>query len=189
LPYVFAVGQYVIASRLPLRDCQIGQMGFRQESHRFAHCYVEIKGTKVELVTAHFQSPRQGLYAVRHDLVGGAADWKQNFTDRLTQSMKLARALLSNPMPRIVAGDLNADVASPVVRNLLETGLRDAYSDAGRGYGFTYGHAYRLGLAFLRIDHILVSREFGVIQCFVGEGNASQHRPVIADLVLRKAPS
>ncbi len=55
--------------------------------------------------------------------------------------------------------DLNAPESSPVIRALL-------------------------GFSFLRIDRILVSPELGVIDAFAGGAQASEHRPVIADLLL-----
>jgi endonuclease/exonuclease/phosphatase (EEP) superfamily protein YafD len=72
-----------------------------------------------------------------------------------------------------------------VIQTLLRVGVRDAFTSAGRGYGYSYGHALRRGYDFLRIDHILVSPDIGVLDSFVGQGTASDHRAVIADLVLR----
>jgi len=60
LPYVQALGQYVIASRFALRDCGPGQIGFPGEVHRYLRCVVEVRGVELNLVTAHFQSPRAG---------------------------------------------------------------------------------------------------------------------------------
>jgi endonuclease/exonuclease/phosphatase (EEP) superfamily protein YafD len=85
----------------------------------------------------------------------------------------------------IVAGDLNAPAQSLVVRTLLDSGLRDAFSSASWGYGYTHGHSLRPHLfSTIRIDHILVSPEIGVADCFVGGKAGSEHRPVIADLWL-----
>lgn len=44
----------------------------------------------------------------------------------------------------------------------------------------------RIGFSFLRIDHILVSAGIGVRDVTVGAGDVSDHRPVIADLLLRR---
>jgi endonuclease/exonuclease/phosphatase (EEP) superfamily protein YafD len=68
----------------------------------------------------------------------------------------------------------------------LKLGLRDAFSTAGLGYGYTYGHGLRLGHSFVRIDHILVSRHWDVVRSWTGGAAGSDHRPVIADLVLKK---
>ena len=43
-----------------------------------------------------------------------------------------------------------------------------------------------LDASFVRIDHILVSPELGVRHSFVGGKEASEHRPVIADLLLQR---
>ncbi len=186
LPYVYAVSQYVVASRLPLRDCAPSAIEYDGESHRFVRCTVDAHGTALTFVTVHFKSPRMGLLATRHEGVEGADEWQRNFAERLAQSHELARQLAPLPRPLVVAGDLNAPEASPVVQQLLATGLRDSFSVAGRGYGFTYGQSMRGGLSFLRIDHILASRDVGFAGSFVGEGRSSEHRPVIADLVLRR---
>ncbi|MBC7731074.1 MAG: endonuclease/exonuclease/phosphatase family protein [Bacteriovorax sp.] len=188
-PHVHAVDQYVVASRFPLRDCALRHIGWRGEELAYVHCVVEAKGGELDLVTVHFESPRSGLNAARREGLEGAADWQRNFRERLDQSRALAGALAhglaGRGRPLVLAGDLNAPEASSVIRTLLALGLRDAFSTAGRGYGYSYGQALKLGFSFLRIDHILVSPEIGVAGCFVGNGEASEHRPVIADLLLR----
>ena len=186
LPHVYALGQYVVASRFPLRGCSPADMGFRDESHRYLRCVFDVRGIELTVVTAHFKSPRSGLSATRHEGVDGAGEWRQNFDDRLTQARKVAAGLAGLKRPLVLVGDLNAPESSPVIQTLLKAGLGDAFSAAGKGYGFSYGQSLKRGLSFLRIDHILVSPELGVANCFAGGGDASEHRPVIADLVLRR---
>jgi vancomycin resistance protein VanJ len=187
---VYSFGQYVVASRLPLKDCRPGRMPFRGQAHTYVQCTVVVAGSEIDLVTAHFVSPRGGLNAARHERLNGIGEWQQNFMDRLTQSRRLAADLAGSPThttrPLIVAGDLNSLESSPVIRSLLDIGLRDAFSSAGLGYGYTQGHALRPGISFLRIDHILVSSTLGVGRCFVGGSQGSEHRPVIADLLVRR---
>ncbi|HKX44232.1 MAG TPA: endonuclease/exonuclease/phosphatase family protein [Burkholderiaceae bacterium] len=186
--HVYAHDQYVVVSRHPLRDCRTGDLSFRGQAHRYVRCIVLVDGTEVDLVTAHLLSPRMGLNATRREGADGIADWQRNFDDRLTQSRKLAADLGASPRqrPLIVAGDLNAPETSPVIRTLLAQGLRDAFASAGRGYGYTLGHSLRLGISFLRIDHILVSPEIGVSRAYAGGKDGSEHRPVIAELLLRR---
>ena len=180
----FAFGQYVVASRFPLRDCARREIPFREEPHTYVSCVVTANGMDFGLITAHFLTPRAGLTATRHNPLAGISEWKQNIADRLSQAGRMAEDLRSLPRPTIVAGDLNAPDTSLVVRALLDEGLRDAFSVAGFGYGHTWGHSLRFRLSFLRIDHILVSPEFVVTSCFVGGALGSEHRPVIADLYL-----
>lgn len=181
---VYAFGQYVVASRYPLKGCRPGDIAFRGNPHSYVRCTILISGTELELVTAHFLSPREGLNATRQG--GDFEDWEQNFTDRLSQADRLATDLAASPRPLIVAGDLNAPEGSPIVHALLDIGLRDAFSSAAVGFGYTHGHSLRPGLSFLRIDHILVSPTLGVRNCAVGGKEGSDHRPVIADLWLTR---
>ena len=185
---VYAHGQYIVASRFPLRDCHPGDLAFRGHAFDYVHCVITVRGMDIDLVTAHLLSPRRGLNATRHEPVEGIDDWQQNFDDRLKQARKIAADIAGHARPMILAGDLNAAEASPVIRALLAQGLRDAFSSAGIGYGYSHGHALRVGFSFLRIDHILVSPEIGVVDAYPGGWKASEHRPVIADLVLQRTP-
>ena len=195
---VHVQGQYIVVSRYPLRDCRPGDLSLPGGGYDYVRCTVTVHGVDVDVVTAHLVSPRHGLAATRRDPAEGIDDWEQNFNDRLAQSQHLAADLRQRrsfaPPTRalIVAGDLNAPETSPVIRSLLNLGLRDAFSAGGRGYGYTYGHALEARSAFfgsfLRIDHILVSPGIGVAGCFAGGAQASEHRPVIADLLLQREP-
>jgi len=177
-------GQYVVASRYPLRDCRDLPLRRGAEDSRYVRCELLAHGSAVTLVTAHLASPRHGLNAARREGFEGLDDWNANLEHRLTQAGTIVRDLANAPRPLILAGDLNAPEHSPVVQSLLRLGLRDAFGSAGTGYGYTHGHSLRIGFSFLRIDHILVSPQIGVADCFVGGNTASEHRPVIADLVL-----
>jgi endonuclease/exonuclease/phosphatase (EEP) superfamily protein YafD len=184
--HVFSHDQYIVVSRYPLRECRAGDLSFRGQPHSYVHCIVAVGGNEVELFTAHLLSPRYGINAARHQGAEGIDDWQQNFEDRLSQSRTLAGAIAKHERPLIVAGDLNAPETSPVIRTLLDRGLRDAFSNAGLGYGYTHGHSTKLLIPFLRIDHILVSPEIGVVDAFAGGWDGSEHRPVVADLLLKR---
>ena len=184
LPEVYAAGQYIVASRFPLRRCAMAYFGAHSEDTSYVHCVAMVRGVELNVVTAHFESPRDGLNAARREGLDGVDEWRRNYEYRLAQARALAIDLRSIHRPLIVAGDLNAPESSPVIRALLPVGLRDAFSSVGRGFGYSYGHALRVGFSFLRIDHILVSPEIGLRQCFAGNAQASEHRPVIADLVM-----
>ena len=186
LPEVYAAGQYVIASRYPLRDCGTRSLAEAGEELRYLRCTVDAHGTALNLVTAHLESPRRGLNAARREGLKGLDEWRVNYEIRRAQAAALARDLAGSARPLIVAGDLNAPESSPVLRSLLAIGLRDAYSSAGRGFGYSYGQALPVRVSFLRIDHVLVSPELGVAACHAGRPGASEHRPVIADLLLRR---
>lgn len=183
---VHIMGQYLLASRLPFKDCKVGWISFRNKAHTYLHCVLTAHGKEVDVVTVHLLTPRVGLNAVRYGGVDGLGSWQQNMLDRLTQARALASDVGRMTRSRIVAGDLNAPERSAVVQMLLETGLRDVYSSASVGYGFTHGHSLKPGIPFLRIDHILVSDDIGVAKAYVGGHKASEHSPVIADLRMHR---
>jgi endonuclease/exonuclease/phosphatase family metal-dependent hydrolase len=183
---VESFGQYIIASRTPLRDCAAGYIPFEGHQHTFFHCMTEVKGQTLELITVHFNTPRDGLNATRFEGRKGLLAWQANLRERLYQSAYLAEYVRQARHPCILAGDLNAPERSRVVQNLLHKGLRDAFSSSTWGWGYTHGHSLWRGKfqSFIRIDHILVGPGMGVRQAWVGGKEASQHRPVIADVML-----
>ena len=181
---LYTYGQYVVASRYPLRLCGSGSISYRDKPHTYVRCVIDVNGLEVDLFTAHFLTPRDGLNAIRLERLRGISEWKQNIADRMLQAKSLAQDLNASSRPIIVAGDLNAPEHSLVVRTLLGTGLRDAFSAAGSGFGYTYGHALWPGISFMRIDHILVGPQIGIADCFVGSEQGSTHRAVIADLII-----
>ncbi len=183
LPHVDAEGQYIVASRWPLR-CAAAQADSGAGPLAYARCAVERESGAFDLITVHFESPRSGLLAARREGLEGRDSWWRNHEIRLAQSRALARAIGAPLRPLVVAGDLNAPDSSAVIGSLRATGLRDAFASAGRGWGYTYGHALRPAFSFLRIDHVLVSAEFDVVDAFAGGAEASDHRPVIADVRL-----
>lgn len=183
----FFKGQYVVASRWPMRDCKRVRLAAKGFERDMVHCVITVHGQDVDVLTVHFTSPRSGLNAVRSEQLEGLDEWTANMNARLQESQAMSNYLVQLPRrPRIVAGDLNAPEPSTVVQQLLATGLRDAFSAAGTGFGFTHGHSLRWMPSFLRIDHILVSEGIGVAQVAVGGSEGSEHRPVVADLLLQR---
>ena len=179
-------GQYLVASRHPMRDCRSGDISFPGEGHHYVMCTITAHGVEFDLANAHLLSPREGLNATRHERLGGLDEWQENFAMRVIQSHRLAQGLTAHPRPLVLAGDLNAPDSSPVLARLRDAGLRDSFETAGFGYGYTFGHSLRTRFSFLRIDHVMVSEQIGVNQSFVGGKQASAHRPVIADLWLKR---
>lgn len=183
---VVTSGQFIIASRLPLRNCRDGDVSFPGERHHYQRCTVVAHGKEFELFNVHLLTPRAGLNATRHERLGGIDDWQENVASRMFQARALARDVAAASRPVLLMGDLNAPEHSPVVRALLGTGLRSAWATAGTGYGYTHGHSLRPHISFARIDHVLASPVFGIADAQVGGKDASEHRPVIADLWVRR---
>jgi endonuclease/exonuclease/phosphatase (EEP) superfamily protein YafD len=155
-----------------------------------------IGGRVVALYNVHFQSPRWGLNAFRDVrrkpwyLPTAVQAFKHNVESRVIQVRALREYVLQEQGPVIVAGDLNSPDASVVCSTLRSIDLHDAFAEGGKGYGYTYGHyllehrAPFLNFSWMRIDHIMMSSQFLTRDCRSGTDQASDHRPVIADLML-----
>jgi endonuclease/exonuclease/phosphatase family metal-dependent hydrolase len=185
LPHVVAFDQYVLASRYPLQDCKADSLGEGEDAADYLQCTVLLESGPVQLVTTHLVSPRHSLLATKNNLTEGLDAWRLNVAERMLQSQALLSALSRMPRPLILMGDFNSAEQSPAIANLKRAGLHDAFSEAGRGWGYTHGHALRLALDIYRIDHILLSADITARTANVGDSDASEHNAVIADVLIR----
>jgi endonuclease/exonuclease/phosphatase (EEP) superfamily protein YafD len=182
--YVLSVDQYIVASRYPILAPEIRWITVGTEWHRVLRCTALMGDRKVTLYDCHLLTPRWGLGALRHPRSAGVAALNANVEERLEQAGALADHVRRETGPIILAGDLNSPVQSLACRRLFAVGLRDAFSQAGRGYGYTYGQTTRIGRPYVRIDHIMVNQGWSVLSCRAGNSVGSAHCPVVADLFL-----
>lgn len=104
--------------------------------------------------------------------------YREAYLRRAWEAEQVRKALERETLPVILTGDFNSTVHHWEYRHLAR-GLRNAFTVRGREWGATY-HAR---LPLVRIDHILVSPEWEVIEAHVPEAHAfSDHRPVVARL-------
>lgn len=82
-------------------------------------------------------------------------------------------------LPAIIGGDFNAP-AGDVIYDQLRPELRDAFAEAGVGWGNTILNDYPL----LRIDQIWISRHWQATAVFARRTRLSDHRMVVCDLRL-----
>jgi vancomycin resistance protein VanJ len=191
-------GKYIVASRFPLDTATVSLVPYQGESHTCLRCQVHIGPTTVTLFDVHFVSPRQGLYEFTSarrqpdSFPMAIRNLKKNQEDRLSQALALRDLVRSEQGPVIVAGDLNSSDASLVCKTLREAGLHDSFAEGGRGYGYTYGHFLLRNKhpwfrrSWMRIDHIMISSHLESMHCWTGSGQASDHRPVFADLIIKQ---
>jgi len=181
-------GQYVVASPLPISELEIKPLTNLKTGYFAVRCTLQLDGTQVTIYTVHFLSPRGGLNAVRHPRSSGIPVLESNVDSRLQQTDMLAEHLRGERGPLILTGDLNAPVQAMVCQKLFAVGLSDAFSAAGGGYGYTYGGFTKIGMPYVRIDHILTSKEVQTLACWAGGNEYSDHCPVIADLFIPDQP-
>jgi endonuclease/exonuclease/phosphatase family metal-dependent hydrolase len=101
------------------------------------------------------------------------------FRHRGDQAEELRAQLDKSPFPGVVCGDFN-DVPNSYTYFTIRKDWRDAFLQKGFGIGRTYVHISPT----LRIDYILSSPVFNVLQCRKFSLPWSDHSPVIADLQL-----
>lgn len=136
----------------------------------------------VRIYNAHLESMKinsEGL----EDLDGVRDNYRQTLGKlhrgslaRSRQLKVLAEHIKFSPHPIILMGDLNEVPYSYTYFKLSET-LKNAFEEAGRGFGFTYNRI----LFFLRIDHIFSSSELKALEFKTHrEVDYSDHYPISA---------
>ncbi len=84
---------------------------------------------------------------------------------------------------RVLAGDFNATFDHAALRAVLGLGYDDAACAVGRGLAWTW-RPLRLRFPRLALDHVLVDPRIGVASVDLVPVAGSDHRAVVAELVL-----
>jgi endonuclease/exonuclease/phosphatase (EEP) superfamily protein YafD len=92
--------------------------------------------------------------------------------------------LTSQKGPVVIVGDFNATEHSLVYEQLKESGLRSAHDDRGRGYATTWPNG-TLPIPPIRIDQAFLSPDVECLGIREGQGDGSDHKPLILDVRLR----
>lgn len=149
-------------TRLRLGDRAVTPGGFEQPTVLLtAPC-----GTEFELTSVHTLPPSTSPAAVR----GWTADL----------------AALPDPGPavlRVLAGDFNATFDHAAFRAVLRRGYLDAARTTGRALAWTW-RPLHLRFPRLTLDHVLVDPRIAVAGVELAEVRGSDHRAVVAELVL-----
>ncbi|WP_240506642.1 endonuclease/exonuclease/phosphatase family protein [Thermoactinospora rubra] len=147
-----------IYARFPLAEQPMIEYGFRQ-----ARAVLRHPAGEVEIVSVHPCAPR---------LATRIPCWRQGL-----EALPRAGGRL-----RVLAGDFNATLDHRPMRDLLDSGYRDAADVTGRGLTATWPQGGRLpGVA---IDHVLADSRIGVAAFDVRPLRGTDHRPVFAELIL-----
>lgn len=126
----------------------------------FLEATIDVRGRRVRVFNTHLDY--RGDPAVRRQQVA--------------ESLEIIGAAAT---PILMFGDLNAVPVAPELQPLFAR-LRDGWPDSA-GTGFTYPAVTPVR----RIDYVLASSHFRVVYARVPDSKASDHRPVIMDLVLK----
>jgi endonuclease/exonuclease/phosphatase family metal-dependent hydrolase len=149
-------------SRLPFANTDVVPGSFEQPAVRLPRG----SGPDVEIVAVHTMPPAVSPAQVR--------SWSAD--------------LAALPAPdegvlRVLAGDFNATLDHAALRAVLAGGYVDAARATGRAGAWTW-RPLRAPLPRLTLDHVLVDRRIEVAALAVARVRGSDHRALVADLVL-----
>jgi endonuclease/exonuclease/phosphatase (EEP) superfamily protein YafD len=151
-----------IYSKLPLENAFVKAFSNRRKS---LSADVKFQGKIISLILVHPTVPIK----------------QQSFIARNKQLAAIGEYAAQVKNPLIVVGDFNTTMWSPFYKNMVKTAkLRNARS----GFGILPTWPTFLPLAYIPIDHFLVSKEIGVLKIRTGRNVGSDHLPLITDLVI-----
>ena len=125
----------------------------------FLEATVDVRGTRIRVFNTHL-------------------DYRPDPAVRRQQVTETLAIIGDASAPTLLFGDMNAPPSAPELQPLFER-LRDSWTVSANA-GFTYPAAAPVR----RIDYVLASTHFRVRTASVPDSQASDHRPVIVDLVV-----
>ncbi len=174
-------GRLCIASRYPLSDPKrLDRKPFEGWGTAALGCRVEWPHGAFHCVTLHLTTPREGLEAILYSGQKGIAPLKTNTELRSRESDWVSQWIAAEFGPCLVTGDFNMPVESQIYQRFWSQET-NAYSKAGCGFGFTKFTRWH----GVRIDHILLSDSWKVLEARVLSDVGSDHRPLEAVCVRR----
>lgn len=140
-------------------------------------------GIRVEAVSVHLTPPGSSANLLWPGVWSAHA---ANRRARRAQTSALIAALADGPSdaPLIVGGDMNAQASDAALRP-LQARARDAFADAGRGWGNTVLNEQPI----LRYDQVWASDHFIGGSVTAHRTQLSDHRLVVSDLWLARMPT
>lgn len=177
-------GGTAVFSRLPMTGTR-SVTGLSQVSRPVDIVTVRTATGAVDVVSVHLTSPcDECLSSDLEDVSTNAASLRRLEDESRLRDREIERIIAALPSTTVlVGGDLNSSTLNTPRRALLRTGLTDLHRASGAGPGFTRFH----GQWGFRIDWLFASPDVTPVREWVGSSDASDHRPVIADIVLPAA--
>ena len=174
-----------IASRFPILDSkEVSGNGIDRWGTVALLVRLQLPVGEVRFCCLHLNTPRHGLDAMEFTRRGifGIDDMRKSTESRNVQSQAVRKWIGNADVPTIIAGDFNMPVESAFYRRDW-SGFQNSFSTAGWGYG----HSKFTRWWGVRIDHILTDGNWRVISCRVASPTGGDHRPVVAELALKKS--
>ena len=158
-------------------DPQPGDPDFPGTKPGFGEIVVDVNGVYMRVYNTHLDYRGENPEGYPH-------------TIRLDQVNDMLRIMDTSTYPTVLTGDMNADVSDPTAAEVFDP-LLEKFSDAWALAGKGDGNSYPSDTPDRRIDYILTTpSSVEVVNAFEINTQASDHRPVVADLLIHgTAPS
>jgi endonuclease/exonuclease/phosphatase (EEP) superfamily protein YafD len=156
-----------IFSKLPLGSAR----AFDVNGSPMMTATITAGGRTVRIVGVHAVAPLSGTNLVR---------WRG-------QLALLAGMVPTDGSPTVLIGDFNATLDHRSLARLTEAGWRDAFVEAGEGFGLTYPDGWWPIPPLLRLDHAMVSEPITVLRAATADNPGSDHRMLAVDIAVPAA--
>ncbi|MCW3092680.1 MAG: endonuclease/exonuclease/phosphatase family protein [Ferruginibacter sp.] len=179
-----------ILSKYPITDTAKFSYGKDDFAEHLIYADVQFNQQKIRVFTTHLQSVRfdeaeyTALRKIKRTDETGLKDsrtivrkLRDAYEFRATEAELVQQKLKESPYPVIICGDFN-DVPNSYTYFTIKGDLQDAFLKKGTGLGRTFQYLSPT----LRIDYILVDKNYKVKQYNRIKVPYSDHYPVIADL-------
>lgn len=187
--HVMGEGSCVVVSRYPLSHVETHALPAIRYGSGFTRCEMQLGATRVTVYNLHLETVRAGLGELFKQGTSGIPYLERSTMLRVKNAEVIAARLRLERGPLLVGGDFNAPSDSLIYRAMRGETLTDLFKASGWGYGHTYGHGLPVQHSYVRIDHLLASNDWTSKRCWVGTDAASDHRPLIADLLISSRAS
>ncbi|WP_305047088.1 endonuclease/exonuclease/phosphatase family protein [Geoalkalibacter sp.] len=183
--HVKRAGESLLVSRYPIAHCDISK---REPQVNGIYCVLETPKGPLGFACVDILTPRRALDKVldreRIFDFDRIETVQAKIEERWYESSGLYAWIASFPEEnKIIAGDFNLTVDSPIYRRIWSSHA-NAFNRAGFGYGFTKFTKINRFRYSARIDHILSTPDVKPVRAWVGPDLGSDHYPLIAEFRL-----
>lgn len=180
--HVKRAGESLLVSRYPIVQCEISK---REPQVNGIYCVLDTPGGALGFAAIDILTPRRALDKVLDgETIFNLAQVEtaqKMIGDRWLESSSLHGWVARFPEAnKIVAGDFNLTVDSPIYRDIWSD-YRNAFSFSEFGYGYTKLTKINRFRYLARIDHVLSTPGLVPVGARIGPDLGSDHFPLIAD--------
>lgn len=145
----------------------------------FLAAKIRLNGETIWVLNVHLYSLQPAALIKQQSAARAKALADRTAEMRQLQAAEIVRWTQSRAGAVVIAGDFNTPPRGRLYKSLCRLAT-NCFAAAGKGFGWTFPADYPL----LRIDHVWASRDIKPLRCWRVRTGASDHCPVVADVVL-----